>query len=370
MLFLGAGASTQFKIGDIEDLTEKIVNETEGDLRKTINKIKTILNKSKNREPIFGFNLEVLYSILDAIANRWQILNELGPFPVLMNNLLDNSKAFKNLEVTKQDLNLFKRIVERVIVRSINSYNNNNEMREKAREQYDKLFNIPIKYDHQFKDSQNNDVSNVFNTVATLNYDLVLELYDVDSDNENVDRLATTLHFFNRRGFDDEKPSKLNLRKILKHDFHSNERIDYIKLHGSMDWWKDTKDNIIQDFSGNNPIVKLKNRNIIYPVYEKSVSREPFFTLYQYFRRTLLDESIVIIIGYSFGDISINNAFIDWLSFNRKARLVIVSRKKNHRRIRKIFGNLQDRVEFIMEYFGEPNFIQNLGDLLISPPNP
>ena len=309
-----------------------------------------------------------MYSILDAIANGWPILNELGPFPVLMNNLLDNSKGFKNLKVQKQELRQFKKTVEKVIVNSINHYNKNNKMRIKAKTLYNELFNIPIKYDYQFKDNLNNVVTNVFNTVATLNHDLVLELYDMDSDKEKDKRLPTTLQFFNRRGFDDGKPSKLNLRKILECNFHSNERIDYIKLHGSIDWWKDINDDIFQDFNGDNPIVRLKSRNIIYPVYEKSVSRQPFFTLYQHFRRTLLDESIVIIIGYSFGDISINNALMDWLAFNKKGRLVIVSRKKNHSRIKKIFGTLQKRIEFIVEYFGETKFIKSLENLLTSTP--
>jgi hypothetical protein len=55
MLFLGAGASKPFEIGDIEDLTERIVNETTGDLKETIHKIQEILDKSKNEELRYGF---------------------------------------------------------------------------------------------------------------------------------------------------------------------------------------------------------------------------------------------------------------------------------------------------------------------------
>lgn len=165
------------------------------------------------------------------------------------------------------------------------------------------LYEFPIRNNYHFTDSLNNEVNDVFRTVATLNYDLVLELYDKDSENQK--RLATALQFFKKRGFDEGDPPKLNIRKILTHDFQSGDRIEYINLHGSIDWWKDNHNNIYQDFKGDNPIVKLRGRNIIYPVYEKSVSREPFFTLYQYFRRSLLHESIVITIGYSFGDISI-----------------------------------------------------------------
>ena len=54
MLFLGAGSSTPFEIGDIEDFTNTIVNKTQGDLKKTINRIKIILKKSNNGEPALG----------------------------------------------------------------------------------------------------------------------------------------------------------------------------------------------------------------------------------------------------------------------------------------------------------------------------
>jgi hypothetical protein len=147
--------------------------------------------------------------------------------------------------------------------------------------------------------------------VTTLNYDLVLELYSTDSVGEN--RLSTILNFFGQRGFNNNNPLMLELTKILNQQLHPNERIEYLKLHGSIDWWLGEDNNIYHDFTGQNPLIRLRERMMIYPIYEKYISKEPFFTLYQYFR-SLLFEDIVIIIGYSFADISINNAFIDWLT--------------------------------------------------------
>ena len=54
-------------------------------------------------------------------------------------------------------------------------------------------------------------------------------------------------------------------------------------------------------------------KSIIYPIYEKHISAEPFFTFYQYFQRRVLFENILVIFGYSFAIPSINNAFMDWL---------------------------------------------------------
>lgn len=141
-------------------------------------------------------------------------------------------------------------------------------------------------------------------------------------------------------------------------------RIQYIKLHGSIDWWRDNNNNIFQNFSGNTPVVRLTERSIIYPIYEKHISAEPFFTFYQYFRRRLLHENIVVVIGYSFADPSINNAFVDWLTFNTNARIIIVARDNYQERIREVFGNQSRRTEFMRQYFGENGFINDLTRLL------
>ena len=94
----------------------------------------------------------------------------------------------------------------------------------------------------------------------------------------------------------------------------------------------------------------LAGRAIIYPIYEKHISAEPFFTFYQYFRRRLLFENILVIIGYSFADPSINNAFMDWLNFNSDARLIVVVRGNTQERVRNIFGAEHQRIEYINEY--------------------
>jgi SIR2-like domain len=89
---------------------------------------------------------------------------------------------------------------------------------------------------------------------------------------------------------------------------------EYIKLHGSIDWWLTEQGTITRSLAKENPFEVLTDRTMIYPIYEKFVSKDPFFTLYQYFRRVLFKEDILIVIGFSFRDPSINNAFADWLS--------------------------------------------------------
>ena len=62
---------------------------------------------------------------------------------------------------------------------------------------------------------------------------------------------------------------------------------------------------------------------MLYPIYEKYVTRDPYFTLYEYFRKSLSNEDILIVIGYSFRDLAINNTFSEWLRSKPECRLII-----------------------------------------------
>jgi len=97
----------------------------------------------------------------------------------------------------------------------------------------------------------------------------------------------------------------LNLAGIREHSID----LSYIKLHGSIDWWHTPKRNTVLSTAEESPYQVLADRTTVYPIYEKHISEDPFFSLYQYFRWKLFKEDIVIVIGYSFRDPSINRAF-------------------------------------------------------------
>jgi hypothetical protein len=166
MLFLGAGASVPMGIGDIDVFTREIINQTDGNLRNNINTIQRILNSSQEFVN-FRFNLEVLHSILNGISNRWRSLNELGPFPILMNNLLRDNTKFNNLLISQREFSDFERIGKNVIVNTINVYNDDNERRQRAKNLYDELFRIKIRNNHRILNAAGHRVFDVFNTVTT-----------------------------------------------------------------------------------------------------------------------------------------------------------------------------------------------------------
>jgi SIR2-like protein len=142
--------------------------------------------------------------------------------------------------------------------------------------------------------------------------------------------------------------------------------LEYIKLHGSIDWWLNEHGIIVRSLQKENPFEVLTDRTMIYPIYEKFVSKDPFFALYQYFRRMLFKEDILIVVGFSFRDPSINNAIVDWLSTRPYSRLLIVASEKNQNKIRGIFND-NPRIQFINANFGQDGFINSLEDVLTNP---
>lgn len=163
---------------------------------------------------------------------------------------------------------------------------------------------------------------------------------------------------------DDNGVRYLDLEGIRNGD----NKPEYIKLHGSIDWWENDDGDIIESYPRDHPYETLVRRSIIYPIYEKHVSKDPFFTLYQYFRSQLMiKEDLTLVIGYSFRDPSVNNAFMDWLNYKDNSRLIVVSRVDYQDRIREVFGNQGDRIEFIEQYFGGEDFERNLIEVLTTP---
>lgn len=94
---------------------------------------------------------------------------------------------------------------------------------------------------------------------------------------------------------------------------------------------------------------------MIYPVYEKHISRDPYFALHYYFRYLLHINDVYLVIGFSFRDPSINNAFRDALINKATSRMIIVNsnRKAIRKRVDEIFP--KEKIDFIENQFGNAN---------------
>jgi hypothetical protein len=100
---------------------------------------------------------------------------------------------------------------------------------------------------------------------------------------------------------------------------------------------------------------KYPEQLMIYPVYEKHISQDPYFSLHYYFRYLLHINNVYVIIGFSFRDPSINNAFRDALISKPASRMIVVNsnRKVIEKRVNEIFP--KDKIEFIEDRFGSNN---------------
>lgn len=285
----GAGASVPVGIGSLSRITQVVRNDPiNGDILPIISEIEEILSTQTNEFNI-RFDIESLYTILDCLSNPRSIF-ELGPFPTLVSQLLVDNDQLRSLQITRGQFSHFRDSVSEAIVNQIDSYNRDRTRRDAAISLYNDFFRIQFEDGLHFRDAGGNQVLNAFTVVATLNYDIVLELYDIDTE-ASGDRLVTIPHFFNKRGFVPHRGGILRLDRDNIQVRQMNDTqplLEYIKLHGSIDWWTNDDNNIFQSFSGDTPVLNLTGRALIYPIYEKHISAEPFFTFYQYFRRISL----------------------------------------------------------------------------------
>jgi SIR2-like domain len=108
---------------------------------------------------------------------------------------------------------------------------------------------------------------------------------------------------------------------------------------------------------------------MIYPIYEKYISEDPaIFALYSHFRKLLDLHDEYIVIGYSFRDPSINNAFRDVLINRPKSRIIIVNRDPSNilERVKANFPT--KKVDVIEEAFGNKNLYSKIKEVIDKPP--
>lgn len=348
MLLLGAGASKPMNLPTLSDLTKIIRKEIDDPFKN----VEDVLRRSKDRIDYAHkeLDLEIFLTILDSLAEPSKAISELGPFAIYLYKLLENRNAIDKIKISKEKALYLKAKSIESTAKILKSFDIN-----KARTLYGELFSIGD-LNGEIKNVNGDPVHNIFNHIATTNYDLVIESYARGH--------PTNSMYITHRGFkpiEGETAQYLDLKFLRE---NAND-VHYLKLHGSLDWWeRDDKKIVIstaEPLYGENLIDHI----MIYPIYEKYISLEPFYSLYTAFRRNLFKEEIVIVIGYSFRDISINNALLDNLKTSENSRLIIsVKSPSVKQRISKLFGQYNKRIDLINEYFGEGNFIDDLKNKL------
>jgi hypothetical protein len=108
-------------------------------------------------------------------------------------------------------------------------------------------------------------------------------------------------------------------------------KVEVAKLHGSIDYYLRERDERVvryplraeendTDLFGE----RLKERMMILPIGEKYVTRTPYLQLLNKLSKDLINEEIVVMIGYSFRDDPINNVLLERIHRKERIKIVVV----------------------------------------------
>lgn len=159
----------------------------------------------------------------------------------------------------------------------------------------------------------------------TTNYDLLFETAANESGFVVIDGFSFTQpRRFSGRYFDLDIVNREKTR-IKQEESFISKVIHLYKLHGSLNWFKDESESIIQKDNPTKPL-------IIYPANEKYESsfEQPYFEMMSRFQQSLRNENtLLIVIGFGFQDKHIQNVIIEAVEQNPSFQLLIVNFNKS-----------------------------------------
>jgi hypothetical protein len=135
-------------------------------------------------------------------------------------------------------------------------------------------------------------------------------------------------------------------------------------LHGSVNYYKQEDGRIVkyptsldeEDMESE----RIIDNMMIYPIGEKYATITPYFEILSRFRNTLINEKVVIVIGYSFRDDPINNAFVDRAVRHRTSFKIILVDPMANDIIEYMPNVLQSLVTPVQAEFGSQNSLNSI----------
>lgn len=154
----------------------------------------------------------------------------------------------------------------------------------------------------------------------TTNYDTLFEQAARRMNYVVIDGFSLSYpRIFNGTNFDFDIVFREHTRIKQEESFVPNV-FQLFKLHGSIDWEKNTKGQILQKEKADNPC-------IIYPASEKYESSydQPYFEMMSHFQQTLRKENtLLIVVGFGFKDKHIQNVIREASLQNHNLHILIV----------------------------------------------
>lgn len=304
-LFLGAGASQQFKMDTTSDFKNRLINDQ--NINPPVNrnqpqKQSTIASLLNNPE------LKDIEHVLDAVKKLRETMIPPNEFPEFAKIAWDklthvNFPNFK--QIYEQLSSSFVAIHNQINQEVFKAYNWDEDNNNHLEFFYSRLFNLV------------NNNSKIIN-IGTTNYDQAIEKFC---------RLPNT-KFRCYDGFEVNNggleanfaEENFDLKNIEK----DKTNIRLFKIHGSLNWKKHGEK--IQKNFGDKMAVKQNDRVFISPTLnpKEDVEIEPFTTLYSNFKKHLMESNICVVIGFSFRDEHINEIFEEFLK-NPQHFIIVIS---------------------------------------------
>lgn len=284
---MGAGASKPFNIPDMNELSDLIIKKYEKQYDE-----KTAIKDIQRRIEKYGLkhDIEAILSCIDALNDSKNWIKNSGAFAAYISRFSTVDQAYYG----KKE-GFYKKMSKdiRNFIRELCFLPDGEENNSKISKVYDNFFkSIKFEYLHGL-------------SVFTTNYDYCFETYCMER----------SWDFFD--GFE----PKWGIQTYVGFD-KTDKKLQIYKLHGSSNYVVTGKKSLVKTDS----IVRPGNRiasgiiakeSMIFPTSEKSFSKKPYFELLFNLRKELASgirqrqDRIIIIVGYSFRDKAINNAFID-----------------------------------------------------------
>lgn len=240
-------------------------------------------------------NIEEFAQLLRRIKNRENLL----PYPVTGNwsdKITMIEQDFK-IENKNPETDIWTSIENKIKTKCYNDWLNHNSL-----EYLKPLENLLKEY------SAGDNKIDIF----TLNNDLVLEKFFEKENSIYTGFVSNKWVGYERKNIDDNT--------------YNASRINYYKLHGSIDWVRLTDGTILNGSISDSENVEI-NPFLIFGHGTKIYTIDPFFSLLNYFKEALQDKIYYFIIGYSFFDPHINNLFFNALSLAQNKFMIIVNPK-------------------------------------------
>lgn len=338
IFFIGAGASVPFGIPTMTEMVanfEEKTKEPHYGLGYVVQAIKNNLRDYKS------FDIEALITVLQDIINYDTVSEAIFNHPSLHFYTYSGYKNFAASVQTlgKQYHNEAKQIlgdIKDFIVESCN-------IKKKPFEIYKELFLSGLgRYDFNYEQEIQTRRSDIDVCIFTTNYDRVLEAY---CSNSGLDYEIGETHRL--LSIDSSN------QNLYGHSFRAHR---IYKLHGSINWYIDEHDVMrwisepVREGKTTSLGHKVEKELLLYPAVAKYTFREPFYTMFHYLKKYLVECKVCCVVGYSFRDEDILGLFHDAMMINKRLNIVLIDKNAETIR-RKNFDKYVDRVHPVSGIF-------------------